>query len=303
MPELIIKELEKILTKDQIKINEPLKNHTTFRVGGPCKAFLHIRTTQELQNILSVLSKYDEKYFVIGNGSNLLVSDKGFDGFIIRLEAGAVHIDLQNNQMTVPAGILMSKAAKEAAENGLSGLEFAAGIPGTMGGGVIMNAGAYGGELKQVVRKVTYMTKDGILLEKSNEQMEFGYRKSALKSKDCIVTEVVLELFSGDRNVIFGKMEDLAIKRREKQPLEYPSAGSTFKRPEGFFAGKLIEDSGLRGYAIGGACVSEKHCGFVINRDHATAKEIKTLIQDVQNKVEEKFHVQLEPEIIFLGED
>lgn len=300
----IIKKIAQILPKERIKENEVLKEHTTFRVGGTCKAMLLIESLDELRQLLQLFREFKESYFVLGNGSNLVVADAGYEGYILQLHNDKeIEIDVEQRKIIAGAGMKMAVLAKEAAKSNLSGLAFAAGIPGTIGGGVIMNAGAYGGELKQVVAEVLFMTSDGEIHRYSNQDMDFGYRNSSLKNTDAVIWSVEFQLEQGQEEIICQQMKEMARKRIEKQPLEFPSAGSTFKRPEGYFAGKLIEDAGLRGYSVGGAQVSEKHCGFVINRNQATAQDIKRLIQDVQQAVYEKYKVKLEREVIYLGED
>lgn len=238
---------------------------------------------------------------MLGNGSNLLVNDTGYRGIILQVGSKMNGISVQGNRVIAKAGATLVQAARTAMEHGLSGLEFASGIPGTVGGGVVMNAGAYGGEMSQAVVQVNVVSRDGEILELDNETMEFGYRSSVIKHSPFIVTEVTFCLDRDDKDVIKGRMEELAMRRREKQPLEYPSAGSTFKRPEGHFAGKLIMEAGLKGFRIGGAQVSEKHCGFVINTGNATAQDVRDVMTAVQNRVKGQFGVELEPEILFVG--
>lgn len=297
----VVKALERFLPAENIYINEPMNKHTTFRIGGEADCFLQIENAEQLRGIQGYLQQLEIPYFVLGNGSNILISDKGFPGVILEIADKMSDIRIEDNCLIAQAGALMSKIARVAYENGLTGFEFAAGIPGTIGGGVVMNAGAYGGELKHVVIAVKVLDKEGNLLELDNETMEFGYRTSAIKNHPFIVTEVRIQLQPGEKAIIKETMDDLAAKRREKQPLEYPSAGSTFKRPEGYFAGKLIMDAGLRGYQVGDAQVSEKHCGFVINKGTATAAEVKQLMSHVQAEVKSQFGVDLEPEVIFVG--
>lgn len=275
--------------------------HTTFHIGGPASAFIEINEEQQLADLVVYLKKVGIPFFVLGNGSNLLVSDEGYDGVILRIGPGMQQVTVEGNRIVAQAGALMSQIAKHAYKNGLTGLEFASGIPGTIGGGVVMNAGAYDGELSQVVTLVKAVDYEGNLLELDNRAMEFGYRTSAIKNHPYIVTEVTMELTAGEPQEIMAVMQDLAARRRDKQPLEFPSAGSTFKRPEGNFAGKLIMDAGLRGYQIGGARVSDKHCGFVINAGEATCEDVRRLMAYVQEKVYEAFGVDLEPEVIYLG--
>ena len=296
-----LNEIEAYVNQEDIKMNEMMQNHTSFRVGGPAKIFLTVRSVEILRKIMLALKKYQCPYFVLGNGSNLLVSDEGFDGVILYLGDEFSKIEVSDNKIKSGAAAFLGKVARTALEAELTGLEFAAGIPGSLGGGVVMNAGAYGGELSQVVTKVHAMDEDGNEVILTKEELLLGYRTSIFKSKSYIILDIFMELQKGEKNEILGKMEEYTKARREKQPLEYPSAGSTFKRPEGYFAGKLIMDAGLRGYRVGDAQVAEKHCGFVINRGNATASEIRRLMEDVTKIVKEKFDVLLEPEVIWLG--
>lgn len=289
------------ISEENVLLDEPMSAHTTFKVGGNAKMLIKITDEDKLKNIICYLNSLGEEFFIKGNGSNLLVSDRGYDGIIIEIASSMQEISVDGDLIIAKAGSLMSTIAKVALDNGLTGFEFASGIPGTIGGGVVMNAGAYDGELKDVVKYVKVMGHDGEIYTIDNKGMEFGYRTSVIKKRPFIVLEVAIELTKGDKDKILSRMNELSSKRREKQPLEYPSAGSTFKRPEGYFAGKLIMDAGLRGYSVGGAEVSEKHCGFVINRGNATATDIYDVILEVQDKVESRFGVKLEPEIIFLG--
>ncbi|MGN0132371.1 MAG: UDP-N-acetylmuramate dehydrogenase [Lachnospiraceae bacterium] len=284
-----------------VKRDEPMAKHTTFRVGGNADFFVEISSSEELAKIIRYLKQTERSYFILGNGSNLLVGDKGYEGVILHLGSRFDRVEVEGEVITAQAGALLSTVAKTAAKSGLTGLEFASGIPGTIGGAVVMNAGAYDGEMKKVISRVTVMTEDGEILELDNDTMEFGYRTSIIKNRPFIVLEAQMTLTWGDASAIQEKMEDFCSRRRSKQPLEYPSAGSTFKRPEGYFAGKLIMDAGLRGYRIGGAQVSEKHCGFIINVGNATAADISELMDEVAEKVEEQFSVTLEPEIIRIG--
>ncbi len=294
--------LQRFVPTENIKYCEMLKNHTTFRVGGEADALIIAENEEQLKGVLGYLPKVDIPYFVIGNGSNLLVGDKGYKGIIIKLAENMSEVTVVGNRVIAQAGASLAKVARVAMEHSLKGLEFAAGIPGTVGGGVIMNAGAYDGEMKNVVDSVTVIDNAGELLILNNATMEFGYRTSVLKNQKFVVTECTFLLQPGDKEEIKAKMDDFGARRREKQPLEYPSAGSTFKRPEGHFAGKLIMDAGLAGFSIGGARVSEKHCGFVINTGDATAEDIKCLIEKVQEEVYRQFSVRLEPEVIMMGE-
>ncbi len=300
MRQEIIEEIEKILPAKQIFQQEPMKLHTTFRVGGNAAVFLEIENAGQLQELVALFHQNNTKYFVIGNGSNLLVADEGYDGVILHIASGMKEICVKGEKMSVQAGALLGRTAAAAMEYSLTGLEFASGIPGSVGGAVIMNAGAYGGEMSQVVSIVRGISPDGGTVEYGQEELMFGYRTSLLKQCHIIVTEVEFLLKKGIQEEIRAKMEDLAARRREKQPLEFASAGSTFKRPEGYFAGKLIMDAGLRGYSVGDAQVSEKHCGFIINKGNATADDIKRLMKEIQDKVKAQSGVELEPEVIFL---
>ncbi|MBD5540191.1 MAG: UDP-N-acetylmuramate dehydrogenase [Lachnospiraceae bacterium] len=293
--------LKSRLPEECIKRDEPMGLHTTFRVGGNADFFLEISSPKELADIIKYLKQTEHSYFILGNGSNLLVGDKGYDGVILHLGERFSGITVEKETITVQAGALLSTVAKTAAKHGLAGMEFASGIPGTIGGAVVMNAGAYEGEMKQIITMVTVMTDRGEILELDNETMEFGYRTSIIKNRPFIVLSARLDLKKGNIEEIQEKMDDFGNRRRSKQPLEYPSAGSTFKRPEGYFAGKLIMDAGFRGYRIGGAQVSEKHCGFIINVGNATAADISELMDEVIEKVKDKFDVTLEPEIIRIG--
>ena len=278
-----------------------MKKHTTFRVGGPADVLVQPDETA-LAAILALCRRYHVSYSFIGNGSNLLVGDKGIRGVVIEMTDPMGNIEVDGTKITAQAGAMLSKIANTAASNGLGGMEFAAGIPGSVGGAVVMNAGAYGGEMKDIIEKVYVLDENGAQLELDRDALDLGYRHSCIPEKKYIVTKVVLELVPHDEVEIRSKMKDLNEKRAEKQPLQYPSAGSTFKRPEGYFAGKLIMDAGLRGYQVGGAQVSEKHCGFVINKGDATAADICQLMRDVSDKVQAQFGVVLEPEVKMIGE-
>lgn len=297
----VVETLKQFLPAENVFVNEPMKKHTTFRIGGEADCFVCVENTSQLKEAQAYLQSMQIPYYVLGNGSNLLVSDEGYRGVILEICDKMSDIRVEGNCIVAQAGALMSKIAHVALEHGLTGFEFAAGIPGTIGGGAVMNAGAYGGELKDVITTVEVINRDGEVLLLENAAMEFGYRSSILKRMPYIVTEVKIQLQEGVREDIKAAMDDLGKKRREKQPLEFPSAGSTFKRPEGHFAGALIMNAGLRGFQVGGAQVSEKHCGFVINKGDATADDVKELIRQVQKEVKTQFEVDLEPEVIFLG--
>ncbi len=288
--------------EENILLEEPMCRHTTFRVGGAAQCLVRIGSVEQLKKIVPYLQQVEIPFFILGNGSNLLVGDKGYEGIILQIGDRLNEVAVEGSRIRAQAGALLSKVSRAAMEHGLTGLEFASGIPGTIGGGVVMNAGAYGGEMKQVTERVVVMNRQGEVLELLAEDMEFGYRTSVIKNRPFIVLEVCLKLCEGDREEIRLKMEELTRRRKEKQPLEFASAGSTFKRPEGYFAGKLIMDAGLRGYSIGGARVSEKHCGFVVNTGRATAADVAEVIQEVRERVKDKFGVTLEPEVIFLGD-
>ena len=287
---------------DRVVTKEPMKKHTTFRTGGPAAYYVTPFSEKEIAAVVSLCRREHVPYYILGNGSNLLVSDKGYDGVMISMTKGFSGIEVQDQTVTAGSGALLSRIAKAALEESLTGLEFAAGIPGTLGGAVVMNAGAYGGEMKQVLQSVSVLTKDGQVKELPAEGLELGYRKSCIQREEYIVLSAKLLLKKGEKAEIQAQMEDLAARRREKQPLEYPSGGSTFKRPEGYFAGKLIEDAGLKGFTVGGAQVSEKHSGFVINRNNATSSEVYELCRQVQARVQEKFGVNLEMEVKRLGD-
>ena len=291
-----------IVPEERVLFHEPMSRHTTFRVGGEAECMAVVETKEELSQLISYLGRIEQDYFVLGNGSNLLVGDKGYRGIIVKLGPRLSAVGVEKNHIAAGAGALLSKVAFAARDAGLSGLEFAAGIPGSIGGAIVMNAGAYGGEMKQVVQMVRVIDKEGEILTLDNDTMEFGYRTSIIRDRPFIVLGVVLKLTPGNKEEISARMEELMKQRKSKQPLEYPSAGSTFKRPEGYYAGKLIMDAGLRGYRIGGAQVSEKHCGFVINRGGASAADIREVIEEVQERVKDRFHVRLEREVIFLGD-
>ncbi len=298
----ILEIVKDIISSDNIHTDELMSRHTTFRTGGPATLFLTPAYEDELLKVTDVIMKQGVNCLIIGNGSNLLVSDKGFDGVVISLEKlNSISLNGEG-LLEAQAGALNSSVALFAKEKALTGFEFAAGIPGTIGGAMIMNAGAYGGEMKQITKKVRVISPKGEIFTLDNDAMEFGYRTSAIKGKGFVVLSAFLSLTKGDEEAIANTMKELALKRKEKQPLEYPSAGSTFKRPEGYFAGKLIEDAGLKGFSVGGAAVSDKHCGFVINKGDATSADIYELIQEVKKRVYADSGVTLEPEIVMVGE-
>ena len=295
--------LNNVIAKDSILIDEPMSRHTTFRVGGPADFFVTPKAKEEVRDVIRICKEAGMPYYIIGNGSNLLVSDAGYRGVIVQIYKEMNEVKVEGDLVKAQAGALLSGIAAKALGAELSGFEFASGIPGTIGGACVMNAGAYGGEMKDVLEFVTVLTGEGKIIELGRNELELGYRTSVIAKKGYIVLGAVLKLERGDGEKIKTYMDELKEKRVTKQPLEYPSAGSTFKRPEGYFAGKLIEDAGLRGFQVGGAQVSEKHCGFVINRDHATAADIMELMRQVQIRVKENSGVDLEPEVKRLGDE
>lgn len=302
MEELIFTEIKNCINEGCILRDEPLKKHTTFKTGGPADIFLSLKGKDELSRLVKLFKEKDIPFFLLGNGSNLLVSDKGLRIPVIRLEGEFRQIKVKGDTVYAGAGALLSKVCVAAKDEGLSGMEFAYGIPGTVGGAMVMNAGAYDGEMKDIVKSVELMDENGVIFSLSAEEMEFGYRTSILKRKKYVVLGVEYALTKGDAEAIALKMTDIMERRRSKQPLEYPSAGSTFKRPQGYFAGKLIQDAGLAGARVGGASVSTKHCGFVINDEQGTAEDVRKLILEISDRVEECFGVRLEPEVIFVGD-
>lgn len=298
----IYNQLVDILDCNRVLQNETMSRHTTFRVGGNADFFVMPNKIAEIKKTIQFCRDKEIPYYVIGNGSNLLVGDKGIRGVVIQIGKEFNDIEVRQNYITAMAGAMLSKVGHTALEASLTGFEFAAGIPGTVGGAIVMNAGAYGGEMKHIVKEVIVMDEEGNIRTLSNEELNFSYRKSVISEKKYLVLQVTFALKEGEKEAIRKTMDDLRERRMEKQPLEYPSAGSTFKRPEGYFAGKLIEDAGLRGFQIGGAGVSEKHCGFVINKGNATAADIQAVMRHVANEVETKFQVKLEAEVKRLGE-
>lgn len=288
--------------KDHVKVGEEMRKHTSFRVGGPAACFVTPADEKELAETIALCRQEEVPFFILGNGSNLLVGDEGFDGVIVSMDSfNECLVEKETGIIKAGAGISLARIAQEAYKASLTGFEFAAGIPGTLGGAVVMNAGAYGSEMKEVLLTVRVLTPEGEVKEIPASRLSLGYRTSCIIPKQYIVLEAVIRLAAGNEASIKGRMDDLACRRKEKQPLEYPSAGSTFKRPAGHFAGKLIEDAGLKGFAVGGAQVSEKHCGFVINKDHATAADIRALCEEVKERVLDHSGVELEMEVKTLG--
>jgi UDP-N-acetylmuramate dehydrogenase len=294
--------LYNILTAENILIDEPMKNHTSFKVGGPADALVTPESYEEVVNVIKLCNENKVPYYILGKGSNLIVRDGGFRGIIIKLTK-LDEITVEAERITVQSGVDLCKVSKIALENNLTGFEFACGIPGTVGGAVTMNAGAYNGEISQVIDSALVVDINGNLIKLNKEQLELGYRMSAIQKYNYTVMEVSFKLSYGEFEKIKARIDDLTKKREDKQPLEYPSAGSTFKRPEGYFTGQLIEESSLKGFSIGGAQVSEKHAGFIINKENATAMDILNLIAHVQQVIKSRYDVELHPEVRIIGED
>lgn len=302
MNEAVKQKFCQVLGKEQVLFEEPMKSHTTFRIGGPAEVFIMPKSIKQVQMAVKICQEEQIPYFILGNGSNLLVSDRGYRGVIIQMDRNMGEIQVEGTEIQAAAGALLSSIAVAARRESLTGFEFAGGIPGTLGGAVVMNAGAYGGEMKDVLKEVTVMDGDGKIFTLPASELEMGYRTSIIKTAGYLVLSARITLSRGKEEDIKARTRELSEMRTQKQPLDYPSAGSTFKRPEGYFAGKLIMDSGLRGYSVGGAMVSEKHCGFVINKGNATAEDVVSLMKHVTEVVQEKYGVTLEPEVKFLGE-
>ncbi|MGN0243308.1 MAG: UDP-N-acetylmuramate dehydrogenase [Lachnospiraceae bacterium] len=302
MKQEFVTALQDVFTKEELLINEPMSRHTSFRIGGNADYFVVPHDICQIQQAIALAKQYEINWFVLGNGSNLLVSDSGFRGLMIHIGKKFSQITVRENQITAQAGALLSVIGKRAWEESLSGFETLCGIPGTLGGAITMNAGAYGGEIKDVLVETVVLTGAGEIQTWKNGELELGYRTSRIQTEGAVVLSGTFALQHGDAAQIKEKMDEYALARRTKQPLEYPSAGSTFKRPAGYFAGKLIDDAGLRGYRVGDAQVSEKHCGFVINTGNATAREVLQLMTEVSDIVWEKYQVRLEPEVRLLGE-
>ena len=298
----VLDKITNILSEVAVLVNEPMSKHTTFKIGGNADIFVMPETEEELISVIDICKNNGTDYYVIGNGSNILVRDGGYRGVIIQLYKNYNEICVEGSRITAQCGALLSSVANTAYKAGLTGMEFASGIPGTIGGAMCMNAGAYGGEMKDITVSVRAL-KGKEILELSTEQAEMGYRSSRIMKEGMLVLSAVIELKKGEPDKIKEEMQRLNRQRNEKQPIELPSAGSTFKRPQGYFAAKLIDDAGLRGYRVGDAQVSEKHCGFVVNRGKATAKDVLQLIYDVKDKVYSMNGVLLEPEIRIIGVD
>lgn len=294
--------LKEIVGENNILLNEPMKNHVYFKVGGPADMMVIPNTIEEIIQLVNYCRENKVPYFIIGNGSNLLVKDGGIRGVIIKLTS-LTDIEVKEDKVRAQCGAQLKDVSREALNHGLTGFEFACGIPGSIGGAVFMNAGAYDGEMSFVIDMITALDDKGNVIEISKEKLELGYRTSIIMKRGYVVLSVQLKLKQGEVKSIDERIRELTKRREERQPLEYPSAGSTFKRPEGYFAGKLIQDSGLKGKSIGGAAVSEKHSGFIINKGNATAKDILDLIAHVQDTVKKNFNVELHTEIRIIGED
>lgn len=300
--EEFVQKLVSVAGKDGVSVNEPMANHTSFKIGGPADIMTYPGNSNQLVNIVKECVKSNIPYMVMGNGTNLLVSDKGIRGVVIKIYDNLAAFKVDNDTIELEAGMLVSKASKLALEYSLTGLEFAEGIPGTVGGAVTMNAGAYIGEMCMVVQQTEYMDGEGNIITITGDEHCFSYRSSIIQKSKGIVLKTRLKLQKGDSVNIKEKMDEFNFKRRDKQPLEWPSAGSVFKRPQGYFVGKLIDDCGLRGYGIGGAQISDKHSGFIINRGGATCSDVLALIKHIQTTVDEKFGVLLEPELRIIGD-
>lgn len=299
MTDTFINKLNKICSG--IIENEPMNKRTTFRIGGAAQIFTEPESSDEICNVIKLCRNKNVPYIIIGNGSNLLVGDNGIDGVVIHIGNKFANVTVDGNTITAQSGILLSRLANTAKQNSLTGIEFASGIPGTLGGAIFMNAGAYGGEMKDIVQSVTYADENGDIRTVSGKDADFGYRHSIFSDKKYAVLECTIKLERGDINQISELMKDYTKRRNDKQPIDMPSAGSTFKRPEGHFAGQLIENAGLKGISVGGAQVSEKHAGFIVNKGRATSSDVVNLIELVKNKVFENSGVMLEPEVKIIG--
>lgn len=294
---MYINEIEKFISKDKIYINEPMSKHTSFKIGGPAECLIKLQTVEELKSILEFSKEKNIPLIIIGNGSNILVSDEGIKGIVLKIEIDTFELNSKTAQLKVGSGVKLGWIAQKCLKQELTGFEFASGIPGTIGGAIRMNAGAHGREMKDVVTTITYMDRNGEIHKIQNEQANFEYRSSLFAHKDYIILEVEMQLEKGNAEEIQAKMTEYATYRKEKQPIEFPSAGSTFKRGTDFITAKLIDDCGLKGYQIGGAQISEKHAGFIINKDNATAKDVIKLMEYTKEQVYNKFGKVIEPEI------
>ncbi len=296
-----LSQIKEIVGEQNVLTDEKMDVHTSFRVGGTAKYFVTPENTEAIIGLINLCKSVNMPYYIIGNGSNLLVSDNGYEGMIISIGKKISNIIIEDTIIKAGAGALLATIGRKAAEESLTGMEFAAGIPGSLGGACVMNAGAYGGQMKDVLIDVTAITPEGVLKTFNNDELKLGYRSSLFLDSDYVVVEARMQLEKGSYDQIISDMAELAFRRRDKQPLEYCSAGSTFKRPEGYFAGKLIEDSGLKGKGFGDACVSDKHAGFVINKGSATACDVYNTICMVIDEVKKQQGIELEPEVRLLG--
>lgn len=292
-----IKDIEKIISKEKIYLNEPMSKHTSFKIGGPAECLVKIQTEEEVKAVLELASKHDIPLTIIGNGSNILVSDEGIKGLVLKIEIDKFEIDEKSCQLKVGSGVKLGFIAQKCLKQEIAGFEFASGIPGTIGGAIRMNAGAHGKEMKDIVTTITYMDRTGRIHKIKNEEANFGYRNSIFVNKDYIILEVEMQLEKGKQDEIQSKMTEYATYRKEKQPIEYPSAGSTFKRGTDFITAKLIDECGLKGYQIGGAQISEKHAGFIINKENATAKDVIELMEYTKEQIYNRFGKVIEAEI------
>lgn len=297
---MYIEEIKKIISKDKIYINEPMSKYTSFKIGGPAECLIKIQTAEQLKSILKLSKEQDIPLTIIGNGSNILVSDEGIKGIVLKIEIDTFEINAEAAYLKVGSGVKLGFIAQKCLKQEIAGFEFASGIPGTIGGAIRMNAGAHGREMKDVITTITYMDRNGEIHKIQNEQAKFEYRKSLFTQKDYIILEVEMQLEKGKTQEIQSKMTEYTIYRKEKQPIEYPSAGSTFKRGTDFITAKLIDDCGLKGYQIGGAQISEKHAGFIINKENATAEDVIKLMEYTKEKVYNKFGKEIEAEIEIL---
>ncbi len=298
-----ILEIQKIIGIESVLLNEPMKNHTSFKIGGPARAVVLPRNVEEIQKIIKLLDENNIKHYILGNGTNVLFPDDGYNGIVIKIAKQFSDIHIEGNVVYAQAGALLSKVSKLAAKATLTGLEFASGIPGSIGGAVVMNAGAYGGEMKDVIVEATTIDQNGNLMVFKNGELDFGYRRSVIKNKGYIVISAKIQIKKGNSHDIYALMDELDEKRTTKQPVHLPSAGSTFKRPDGYYAGKLIQDAGLKGLVHGGAMVSDLHSGFIVNVNNATYEDVITLIEIVRKTVKEKYSVDLEPEVKIIERD
>ena len=294
---MYIEDVKKIVSKDKIYINEPMNKYTSFKIGGPADCLIKIQTAEELKSILNLCKEKNIALTIIGNGSNILVSDEGIRGIVLKIEINIFELDVEKAYLKVGSGVKLAYIAQKCLKQEFTGFEFASGIPGTIGGAIRMNAGAHGREMKDVVKTITYMDRNGEIHKIQKEQAKFEYRKSLFTKKDYIILEVEMQLEQGKTEEIQSKMIEYANYRKEKQPIEYPSAGSTFKRGEDFITAKLIDDCGLKGYQIGGAQISEKHAGFIINKENATAKDVIKLMEYTKEQIYNKYGKVIEAEI------